>query len=318
MNIENCWIITEGHAGTENQCLGVVSALGITPEIKRIRLRQPWKMLSPYIGFECTLTFAGDSLEPPWPDLVIASGRKSIAAVRYIKARSGGRTFAVQIQDPRISYKTFDLIAVPEHDPARGDNVVVTSAAPNRVSPDYLAGAREKFAPLLAPLPAPRVAVLIGGSSKSHTITPKTLRGLVKKLRPMITEKTHGLMVSASRRTGQANNNFLRKYVKGGNVFLWSGVEPNPYYGFLAWADFIIVTADSVSMISEAATTGKPVYIEPLDGGSKRLDQMHKNLLEKGIVRIFDGRLENYSYEPLNDASRIAEEIRKRTATRHV
>src|SRR5262245_41653904 len=124
-----CWIVTEGLAGTENQCLGVAEALGIMPEIKRIRLRQPWKSFSPFLGFEQNMTFS-PPLQPPWPDLLLASGRKSIAASRYIKKASGGRTFTVQIQDPRISPSYFDLVAVPEHDPARGENVIVTAASP--------------------------------------------------------------------------------------------------------------------------------------------------------------------------------------------
>jgi mitochondrial fission protein ELM1 len=106
------WIITEGLAGTENQCLGVAEALGVTPEIKRVSLKQPWKLLSPYLGFEKAASFA-PPLCGPWPDLLIASGRKSIAASRYIKKASGGKTFTVQIQDPRISLAHFDLVAVP-------------------------------------------------------------------------------------------------------------------------------------------------------------------------------------------------------------
>ena len=96
-----CWVVTEGLAGTENQCLGVAEALGIVPEVKRIELRQPWKSLSPYLGFEQNWSFS-PALTGPWPDLLLASGRKSIAASRYIKKASGGKTFTVQIQDPRI------------------------------------------------------------------------------------------------------------------------------------------------------------------------------------------------------------------------
>ncbi|MEZ5919300.1 MAG: ELM1/GtrOC1 family putative glycosyltransferase [Alphaproteobacteria bacterium] len=98
--------------------------------VKRIALRQPWKSLSPWLNYECARTFI-PALEPPWPDLLIASGRKSIAASRYIRKMSGGKTLTVQIQDPRTNPAQFDL-AVPAHDPTRGENVLVTTASPNR------------------------------------------------------------------------------------------------------------------------------------------------------------------------------------------
>lgn len=92
----SCWIVTEGMAGTENQCLGVAEALGIEADVRRISLRQPWRILSPYLGLEFGASFV-PTLTPPWPDLLIASGRKSIAASRYIKRASRGKTFTVQI-----------------------------------------------------------------------------------------------------------------------------------------------------------------------------------------------------------------------------
>ncbi|MBI4031474.1 MAG: mitochondrial fission ELM1 family protein, partial [Proteobacteria bacterium] len=94
-----------------------------------------------------------------------------------------------------------------------------------------------------------------------------------------------------------------------------NGMDENPYHGFLAWADYIIVTSDSASMISEAATTGKPVYMEYLEGGSTRFDRFHNDLLDKGMIRKFEGKLEPYSYTPLNDAAMVADGIRKRWKT---
>lgn len=301
-----CWIVTEGIAGTENQCLGVAEALGITPVVKRIRLRQPWALLSPYLGFETALTFE-PALEGPWPDLLIASGRKSIAAARYIKKQSGGKTFVAQIQDPRFSRKAFDLIAVPEHDPARGDNVLVTMASPNRLTPQQLDDAKKEFASFSA-LPGPRIAVLIGGNSKAYRMSTKTMRKLVQQLSAV----EGSLMITASRRTGEENAKILHDTFDDTDHFLWDGQGPNPYFGILAWADTILVTADSASMLSEACSTGKPVYMIPLDGGHPRIDKLHENLRKSGCLRVFDGSLEHWTYEPLRDAARVADEIRKR------
>ncbi len=308
-----CWIITEGIAGTENQCLGVAEALGIMPVVKRINLRQPWKSLSPYLKFECARTFTGDELTAPWPDLVLASGRKAIAAARYVRKASGGKSYVVQIQDPRIAPSNFDLVAVPAHDPSRGDNVIVTNAAPNRINETRLQEAREEFSTLLSPLPQPRVAVLIGGNSNAYKMTADITRKLAGELK-MLAESGYGLMVTASRRTGAENDRILKEALNHPNVLYWDGKGANPYFGFLGWADYILVTGDSVSMISEAATSGKPVYMIPLEGGTKRFDQFHKGLLEKGAIRRFDGTLEPYTYERLDDAGMIAAEIRKRAS----
>ena len=302
----SCWIVTEGLKGTENQCLGVAKALGVTPEIKQIKLRQPWKTFSPYLGFECAATFS-PKLEGPWPDLLIASGRKSIAASRYIKKQSGGKTFTVQIQDPRISPKHFDLVAVPAHDPTRGENVIVTTAAPNMISQDILEKGRTDFADF-GKLPSPRVAVLIGGSSKAYTMS----RTVTERLAQNLLRINASLMITTSRRTGEENTEILQTALAKENTVFWDGTSPNPYFGYLGWADYILVTADSASMLSEACTTGKPAYVIPMDGGHPRIDKLHQNLRELGSLRVFNGELEDWQPMPINDAQAVAQEIRKR------
>lgn len=300
-----CWVVTEGMAGTENQCIGVAEALGIEPQIRRIKLRQPWKSFSPWLGCESATTFE-ENLEAPWPDIVIASGRKSIAAARYIK-KQNPQTFLVQIQDPRINPREFDLVAVPAHDPAKGENVITTLGAPNRITDEKLAAAKTRFAHL-EKIRGPRIAVLIGGTSKAYTMTPEITRDLAGKLKSL----DGGLMITASRRTGEANRKIIEDTLKGTDAYIWDGTGENPYLGFLAWADIIMVTADSTSMLSEAATTGKPVYIIALEGGAKRLDLMHKNMVEAGVARFFKASLEEWTYEPLRDAAKVATEIRRR------
>lgn len=307
----SCWVLTEGMAGTENQCLGIAEALGVTPDVRRVTLRQPWKSLSPWLGLECPFTFV-PALEGPWPDILIASGRKSVAASRYIKKASGGRTFTVQVQDPRVDTRQFDLVSVPFHDPARGPNVIVTDGAPNRVRAEKLEQARAQFAPLFAPLPGPRVAVLIGGSSKAYILTPDIAAALGAGLKAIHDSSGASLMITASRRTGAANIAALEKALGDTPYYLWDGTGENPYPGLLAWADVVMVTADSVSMLSEAATTGKPVYMIPLKGGQPRIEKFHQHLLDKGIMRRFEGRLEHWIYRPLDDAGKVAAAIREK------
>ena len=235
-----CWIITEGMIGTQNQCVGVAEALGITPTIKKIGLRQPWKTLSPWLQFENANSFT-PKLSAPWPDLLIASGRKSIAASRYIKKQSGGKTFTVQIQDPKTKPNQFDLVAVPFHDNLRGDNVIVTDGAPNRITSEKLKQAKENFSHLFSALPSPRVAVLIGGNSNTHKMTTAITRSMVNNLK----ELDASLMITTSRRTGEENLKLIQHELNTNKNFIWNNEGENPYWGMLAWADYIIVTSDS-------------------------------------------------------------------------
>lgn len=316
--IKTCWVITEGIAGTENQCIGVAEALGVTPVIKRVKLRAPWKQLSPWLccGHEHALAPDSDRVDPPYPDLVLASGRKSIGIARMIREKSNGKTFVVQIQDPRINPGHFDLVVVPQHDPTRGENVIVTKAGLHKVTSAMLEAGRKKWAKTFADIPKPRVAVLIGGTSKAHTMTRENAKSLAQQLLHLAERPDTGLMVTASRRTGPENEKILRDTLKGDGIVFWDGEGENPYFGFMGLADYIIVTEDSVSMTSEALSTGKPVFIAALEGGAKRLDTFHKMLQEQGYTRPFTGLLEEWSYTPPDDTRRVAEEIRQRMKAR--
>jgi len=301
-----CWIISEGMAGTENQCLGVVEALGIEPNIKRINLTFPWNFLPPSIKFETSSSFT-PKLTPPWPDIIIASGRKAIPVTRYIKKKSGEKTFTVYLQDPRVNPNQFNLVAVPFHDQTRGENVIVTNGAPNKISDVNLSLAKAQFAPLFEQLKKPRIAVLIGGNSKAYKMTPE----ITKNLCDQLNELDASLIITASRRTSEENLNIIKKQCDNNNNFIWDGNGENPYLGMLAWADTILVTADSTSMVSDAGTTGKPVYIVPLEGGSKKFDIFHNHLRALGVARLFDGQLDHWKYDRLRDAENVANEIKR-------
>lgn len=312
------WVVTEGLAGTENQCLGVAEALMAKhPDAVfipfRVRLREPWKTLSPWLGFEQWWSF-DPPFNPPWPDILITAGRKAIAASRFIKTESAGKTFTLHIQDPHVNPDEFDLVAVPAHDSLRGKNVIVTTASPNRITAARLNEAHAQFSEL-EKLPAPRAAVLIGGSSKTHSITPAIAQRLIAQLEEI--GKSTSLMITTSRRTPENLKAALHKAFGKGPHIIWDGREPNPYFGFLAYADFIIATNDSASMLSDAATAGKPLYMVKLEGGSPKFDRLYAELAKAGALREFEGRLEHWDYPPLNDAQRVAEKLRELYNKRH-
>ncbi len=298
----NCWIITEGMAGTENQCLGVAEALGIHADVKRMTLRQPWKMLSPYIPFEQSWSFV-PALHGPFPDLLITSGRKAIAAARYIK-KQNPKTFTLHLQDPRISPRNFDLVAVAHHDALRGDNVVVTDGAPNRITPERLSSA-----PPIYTSTKPLVGVLIGGNSKTHRLSDEGMDSLIQQLEMIA--RDYALLITVSRRTDASQARKLIDALKQTDAYIWDGSGHNPYFSILAHASYLLVTNDSVSMLSDAATTGKPLYMLELDGRSPKFDRFYAHFRNLGVARPFNGVLENWAYSPLADAQKIADAVRK-------
>ncbi len=313
-----CWVLTDGTTGMEIQCLGLAEALGLSPVVKRVRTRPPWKYLPPQLWLAPLLALSpqGDQLEPPWPDLLITAGRQSVALSVAVRRRSRGKTLTVHIQNPVMGLRNFDLVVAPLHDRLEGPNVVATRGALHGVTAAKLAAAAERFAPKLAHLPRPLVAVLVGGDNRVYRLTPQRMQDLIAGLAGLAKRYRAGLAVTTSRRTGAENAAALREALKSLPAVLWDGAGENPYLGFLALADAIVVTCDSVNMVSEACATGKPVYVFDLEGGSDRFRRFHQPLRRDGLTRPFDGTLAKWDYTPLDDTARVAAVIRRRLMDR--
>ena len=304
----------------ENQCLGLAEALvamgGETPVLKRLSPRFPWSRLPPQIWFSplSTPIADGERLSAPWPDILIATGRQTVAPALAIKRASSGATFCVQIQNPVWRHESFDLLAIPKHDGVSGANVIETSGALHRITPNRLAVEAEKFRDNLVHLPRPLIAVLIGGSNGQYRMTEAVTQRLAANLRMLSYEHGAGLAVTVSRRTGAANEKLLRGALEDAPCWFWSGNGDNPYFGLLGLAQAIVVTADSVSMVSEACATGKPVHVIELDSGSDKFVRFHDRLRKAGITRPFDGTLESWRYKMPDDTAHVAAEIVGRLA----
>ena len=298
----------------ENEARGLAEALDVPFVIKRVRPRAPWTWLPARAWPRPFVSLGPDSdrLDPPWPDLVIGCGRKSVPLTLAIRRASQGRTFTVQLQHPRVSRRCFDLVVPPRHDRLQGSNVISTRGALHRVTPQLLAEGAARFAASVAHLPRPRVAVLIGGSSAYYRLDANTMGGIADTLVRLSSTANCGLMVTASRRTGADNERILRERLAGAPAVVWDGTGENPYFAYLGLADFILVTGDSVAMVSEACATGKPVYVIALPGGGGKFDVFHAGLQADGLTRPFAGKLESWTYPPLNDTGLVAAEIKRR------
>jgi uncharacterized protein len=311
------WALHDGKPGMASQALGLAEALNLPVVEKRVAVRAPWRHLPPQLWLRpfAALSGAGDRLKPPWPDIVIGCGRNSVALARAVKQASGGDTFWAQVQDPHCARHMIDLMVAPAHDRADGANVIETRGAVHGVTPEKLAVAGARFAHLLADLPRPLIAVLLGGSNRAYRVTGERARSFAAQLRA-VADQGYGLAITPSRRTDPEIVVLLRSGLAGPKVYLWDGDGENPYLGLLACADAVVVTADSVSMVSEAAATGKPVYVIDLAGGSAKFDRFHQAMRAAGITRPFSGKIEQWHYDPPDDTARAAAEIRRRFALR--
>lgn len=331
------WTLTRGDVGSVNQARGLAERVAghLTNEIeagggsgkpeiaiKTVDLRQPWASIPPALlrpplsGVSAT----SDRLSPPWPDVLVSCGRRAAALAMTIRRRNRGKTFAIHIQDPVVDPRHFDLVVIPEHDRVNREiereNVIYTLGAPHRVTPDRLAAGAAALAETVAALPTPRVAVLIGGANRRYSLPATLARDVAARLLRLSADHGAGLMVTTSRRTGAGNEAIIRKSLAGANAWIWDGQGDNPYFGMLGLADHIIVTADSVSMVSEACGTGKPVHVIPLEGESERFDAFHRAMQGGGFTRPFEGKLESWEYIPLDETGRVAGEIARRIEER--
>jgi hypothetical protein len=309
------WALTQGAIGMENQALGVVEALGLDATVKRLKPPWPWHGISPRFWLARDRTLVRP-LAPPWPDVLVACGRHAGGIAAAFKRMAGASCFVVYVQRPPLPIDSFDLVVAPRHDGLEGPNVFVTEAAVHRVTAAKLAAAAERFRPLYADLPRPRVALLLGGSNGRHRLTVPVAEKLGVDLARLAKGAGAGLMVTPSRRTDPAALAALATRLAGTGARIWDGQGENPYFAMLALADHIMVTEDSVSMTSEALATGRPVHTVALHGASRRIDFFHETLRRQGLTRRFDGTLPSWSYAPPDDTARAAAEIRRRLAAR--
>jgi mitochondrial fission protein ELM1 len=312
------WIVTDGSVGMEAQGVAVAEAVGLPYGLKRVRVTGMLSLLPArlqiYVPPARLLhsVAASEPLASPWPRLVISIGRRSVPIALAVKRMSGA--FGLHIQNPKIPARHFDLIAAPVHDGFTGDNVISTFGAVHGVTPARLAEGEEKFAARIEPLPHPLIAVLLGGESQAFSFPPDHAAAFGTALARLARDSGGSLLVTPSRRTAPESLRALSAAIAETSHFLWDGTGDNPYHAFLALADAIVVTEDSVNMVTEAAGTGKPVYVQRLKGNSRRLRHFHALMRERGATRPFAGKLESWSYPPINDTELVASAVRRALA----
>ena len=320
MTKKTCWTITDDKKGNQVQAQGLAMAIGFKTINKIITLSQPWRCLPPSFWPPGVLGVSKncDSLSQPWPDLLISCGRQSVGVCAEIKRRAKNNITTVHIQHPRINMKKFDLVIAPSHDNPKGENVISTIGSLGSVNRNILDKAAANYANGFATLPRPLIAVSIGGSNSVYTFDKKQAAKIAGQLKNVAKDTGGSLLISASRRTGDANEKILRETLKDIPGQFWNGEGDNPYFGYLGSADYVVATGDSVNMVSEACATGKPVYVIHMPAkGQTKFNIFHKSLEDLKLTRPFDGRLDKWQCTPLDETARVAAHIVEKVNQTH-
>lgn len=313
----SCWLITDDRIAYKRQTSAVIKNFSLNTIQKNYpKVNFSTRFLRQLFGNP--FLFSSDLQNPtlfaePWPDIAISSSHHTIPALLAIKQKSKGKTFSIFVQTPTFVDKSqFDLIIAPEHDQCEGPNVITNLGALHDISHEQLERERKKLPSFLDKREKkPILGILIGGSTRKHTQTKNSIRRLGKQLLKLASNHPGTVVVTVSRRTGEENIHILQNLLASqSNLFFNDPFKgENLYLSILAHADTLMVTNDSISMISEACFTGKPVYILPLPefNSSSRYIHFIESLIERKMVRYYkEPPLDTWSYSPLNEADRIA------------
>jgi mitochondrial fission protein ELM1 len=301
------WIILEGYAGLRAQAMGLAEAAGLTGDLRELKPAAPWKWIAAKF-WPNPLAAVREAVTAPLPALAIGCGGMAGAVLAALRRPS---LPVVQVQNPRIDIRRFDLIIANHHDELTGPNVFVVRTALHRVTPERLAAEAEIWRPRLAHLKRPLVTVLLGGSNGRYRLDREVGARLAADLAEMVRRDNVGIAVTPSRRTDPAVTEVIRAALEPLGGWVWDFTGENPYFGMLALADMIVVTQESVSMISEAAATTAPVMFAHLPGSSRRQGIFLRTMMQEDRIRPFQGRFAHWAVTPLNDTPEAAAEMRR-------
>ena len=313
---DQIWILLDDRAGNRSQVIGVAKCLNRPVENKNL-IYSPLAKLPNIIIPPTFATLNKKSQKgfvPPWPGLVIGAGRRTAPVARQIKKLSAGATRIVQIMDPGGTTKDFDLICVPTHDARiKGSNVFQINSAPHSLTPEVMNASREKWLPKLSHLPMPRIAVIVGGSTRRRQFTQAMAENLGLAASAMAKNTGGSLLITTSRRSADIEQTLINSIQAQNEFFRWEDKQENPYLGYLACADVIIVTGESVSMCTEACASTVPVYLfAPPKLVTAKHQRFHKYLIDQGYAQYLSnvGEIEARQHPILNSSFEIADMIR--------
>lgn len=326
MEIKNeIWILADDRTGTVSQAIGLAQAMDL--EYRTIQLKYSfWARLPNCFLSESLLRIVAENGElfkntSYLPSHIISAGRRSAPIALYLKKKSQNRSKIIQIMNPNMDFKKFDFVILPKHDEVKEagvPNLITTIGALTKVTDKIIASEREKFSALFSDIKGMKIALLVGGSSNKTKFTVDSAIKLAQTASEIANKMKATLLILNSRRTGDELTNAIKSNLKCNFKFFdWREMkDKNPYLAILGDADFFIISGDSVSMISECCSTGKPVYIfDEKEISSKKHRKFHRDLIAENYARELSGgekELENFAPKKLWETKRVAMLVRGR------
>ena len=302
-------LLTQGMHGMISQVEGLAKALDLDFTHHTVELNNFWKLIPPKITPISQKVFK--KIEVKDFDVIISCGRKSVISSIALKKRFGKEIFNIHIQDPKVSHKYFDLIISPDHDKISGDNILTTKGSIHYLTKkeiientSYLKLEKEK---------KQIVAFIVGGPNKYYDFSEDQIHYVFNKVKNLFTPDKYKIIIIPSYRTPE------RVIKKAYNTFNFNHhvikkIDKKAYLSSLSISDYIVVTCDSTSMISEAAVTGKPVYMAMMKPKKSinRFKSFYKQFKDLGIAKELSDTIDNWSYDKLDEVNRIAPIIRSK------
>ncbi len=295
-----------------SQAEGLAKALDLNYFHEKIELRSFWNLIPPKLTPASKLVFK-NNIENDF-DVIISCGRKSVIPSIYYKNNLKKKIINIHIQNPKVSLKNFDFIVAPDHDSIDGPNVLISRGAIHYLtveeinnSKNYLENKINKNKDV--------ISLILGGPTKYYSYSEENIINIFSKIKKKLIENNLQLIVIPSNRTPKNIINFAKEYFDKDRLIIET-VDKNAYLSSLALSKYIVVTCDSSSMISEAALTGKPIYVAmlPYLKNDHRFKKFRNLFKELNIIRELGENLEIWNYEKLNETNRIAQEIKKKIA----
>ena len=305
-------LLTEGYHGMISQVEGLAKALQTEFQHKIVRLNWPWNFIPPKLTpiSEIILKDKHYINENKSFDLVISCGRKSVIPSAIIKKKNTN-IFSIHIQDPKINYKNFDIIIAPEHDDLKGENIISSKGAIHYITQLEINKAKNYLIDKVQNEKI--VSLILGGPNKYYRFGNEELTQVFKKIKSNFISQGHKVIVIPSMRTPKRIIDLaMKEFAKEG--FVVNQVNKQAYLSALALATNVVVTCDSTSMISEAAASGKPIFVAHMQPkkNNYRFKKFFQLFREMGITKELGEKVDNWTYNRLNEADRIASLMRKK------
>ena len=305
-------LLTEGMHGMISQVEGMAKALKAEYSHKIVKLSFPWNLIPPKFSPISSIILKDKNYitEEETLDLVISCGRKSVVPSILLKSKNP-KIFTIHIQDPKVSLKNFDIIVAPEHDNLNGENVFSSKGAIHYITETEI----EKAKPYLVNKIKSNkiVSLILGGPNKYYKFEKDQLVKIFNTIKSEFVPKGYKIIVIPSMRTPREIIDLATKEI-GESGYVENKVDKQAYLSAYALAEYIVITCDSTSMISEAATSGKPIFVAHMKAkkNNYRFKRFFDLFKKMGIVRDLGDKIEIWSYNKHNEAQRIALELKSK------